>query len=684
MKVPQFPNKKLDFITFDGGLDVETPPLLLGSGFLRQAQNYEGGINGGYKTLTGYERFDGRLKPSDAVYAILNANITGTYAVGNTLTGATSGATGVIAAATTTYFVLTKVTGTFVNAENLQIAAVTIATAIGAQAVDAAATPILHAQYRNAAADIYRASIAAVPGEGDVLGVVQFNNIVYAFRNNVGSTAAVLYKSSSSGWTAVALGEEISFSNANTSVGEGDTLTQGGVTATIQRVVVQTGTLASGVNTGRLIITGRGGGNYAGGAATSTGGGALTLSAIQTAITLTPGGRYEFDVANFTGSTTTRRIYGCSGVQRGFEFDGTVYVPITTGMSPDTPNFVKEHKKHLFFAFGGSLQNSSIGFPYQWTPISGAAEFAQGDTITGLMVQPGSEDVGAMAVFSRNKTSVLYGSSTSDFKLVTYSEEQGAIAYSVQRVGGNTLMSDDRGVSTLATTANYGNFITGTLTQRIQRLIASLRTKTKASCVARDKNQYRLFFTDKSALYLTFNGNKLRSITSQLLTHAVTCIDSREQTDGSEAIYFGSSDGFVYQMEKGTSFDGQDIEAFIFLAFDSSKTARQIKHYQHGAFEVAGSGYAEFSVRYELGYNKSTIPQPDNQSILLDFAAPSWDGFAWDSSAVWDGSTLAPQNFDMPGDAENASLIVYSKSDYFSPLSFSGAFLIYVPRRGLR
>jgi hypothetical protein len=431
-RAPQFAPKKNDFIQFDGGLDQETPPVLIPPGFLRQAQNYEGGVNGGYKVVTGYERFDGRAKPSDATYAILNATITGAYAVGNTLTGVTSGATGVIAmVAASTYFVLTKVTGTFVVGENLQITAVTVAVSGGAQITDGAANAKLHAQYRNAAADIYRASITAVPGSGPVRGVWRFGDITYAVRDNVGATAAVLFKSSSSGWTAVTMMEEVAFSNANTSVNEGDTLTQGGVTATVQRIAVQTGTLASGVNTGRLIISGRGGGNFAAGAATSTGGGALTLSGAQTAITLTPGGRYEVDIANFTGSTTTRRVYGASGVQRGFEFDGTVYAPITTGMSPDTPNFVKEHKKQLFFAFGASVQNSGLGFPFTWTPISGASEIAQGDTVTGFMVQPGSaQGGGALAIVSRNKTTVLYGSSSADFILNTFSEEQGALPYS--------------------------------------------------------------------------------------------------------------------------------------------------------------------------------------------------------------------------------------------------------------
>lgn len=683
MKVPQFAPKKRDFIQFDGGLDVVTPAVLIPPGYLRRALNYEGGVNGGYSRMVGYERFSGQPRPSDAAYAILNATITGGYLHGDTLTGATSGATGVIAAATSTYFVITKITGTYQAAENLNVGGPTIAVAGGAQTVDGAANAQLHAQYKKAAADIYRADIAAVPGSGSVLGVVNYNDVVYAFRNDAGGTAAVLYKSTASGWQAVTMFYELSFTAGNGAIpAEGATITKGAVSAVVKRVVLQSGSWSGGTAAGRFIVAAPTGGSFTAGAFTA--GVTATCSGAESLITLLPGGRYEFDIANFTGSTSTRRVYGCSGVQRGFEFDGTVYVPITTGMSPDTPSFVKEHKKQLFFAFGASSQNSGVGTPYQWTPLSGAGEIAQGDTISGYMVQPGSDvSKGALAIVSRNKTSVLYGSSPSDFDLGTYSEEQGALPYTIQRVGGNTLMLDDRGVTTLTTTANYGNFLSATLSQRIQTYIAAQRTKIKASCVARDKNQYRLFFSDKTVLTFTFNGNKLRSIMPQELAHTVECIHSSEANDGSEVIYFGSSDGFVYQMEKGTSFDGQDIEAYLYLVFNASRNPRQIKHYKHGSLEVSGNGYAEFNIRYELGYASTDIPQPANQSAALSFAPVFWDAFTWDSF-VWDGTALAPATFDMPGDAENVSLIIQSRSDYFSPLTFSGAFVEYIQRRGLR
>ncbi|MGE5524346.1 MAG: hypothetical protein ACM3SS_11570, partial [Rhodospirillaceae bacterium] len=346
MKTPQFTPTQHEFVPFEGGLDTMTPPLRIPPGYVRAAQNYEVSVNGGYSRIVGYERYDGQPKPSDAAYAILTATITGSYAVGNTLTGATSAATGVIIAATATYFVLTKVTGTFQAAEDLQISAVTVATADSAQVTDGASTAKLHAQYKNLAADEYRDDIAAVPGSGAVRGVVRFNDVLYAFRDNAGGTATALYKSSGSGWTAVSLGRELAFtSGGTTEIAEGDTITgaTSGATAVITRVVLQSGSWSAGTAAGYLIFASQTGTfqseNLNVGAATNL----ATIAGNSSAITLSPGGRYEFVRANFGGTVNTRRIYGCDGVNLGFEFDGSVYVPIRTGMADDAPLHVAVH-----------------------------------------------------------------------------------------------------------------------------------------------------------------------------------------------------------------------------------------------------------------------------------------------------------------------------------------------------
>jgi hypothetical protein len=672
-----------EFLAFNGGLDTVTPPLAVPPGFAKLAQNFEQDVNGAYTRIRGYERFSGKAKPSDATYAVLTASLSGTPVLYETITGGSSGATGKYLTSATGQIILTATSGTFTAESITGSTSGALGSVTGPAITDGAATSLLQAQYRNAAADYYRSLIAAVTGSGDILGVFLYNDIVYAWRNNVGATAAALYKSSVTGWTAVSLNEEIYFTNANTSVGDGDTLTQGGVTATVARLVLQTGSLASGVNTGKLIISGRAGGNFAGGAATSTGGGTLTLTAVQTAITFLPSGRFETVQYNFTGSTNTKRVYGCDRVNRAWEFDGTTLVPIDTGMTVDVPSHITAHKYQLFLSFYGSVQHSVPGLPYQWSAIVGASEIALGDDVTGFMVQPGGASEAALAIFTRNNIATLYGSGVSNWQLIPTDQEAGAIAYTIQRLGP-TLMMDDRGLTSLQATQAYGNFQSATLSKLIHSWLKDKRTLAQASCVARDKNQYRLFFSDNSALYVTMDNGQVVGMMPMLLVDEVTTIWSGEMLDGSEAIFFGSSDGNVYQMEKGTSFDGDAIEAYVYLHFHHSKTPRQRKRYRKASFEVAGEGYAEFNFSYELGYATSLIEQPGTTTVTAALSPSFGTADSGSRSFQWDGAQLLPAEVEMTGTAENVSIHVGSNSDYFEPLKISGAILHYSMRRALR
>ena len=231
------------FVPFAGGVDLETPPLFIPAGYCRASQNYECDINGGYKRVMGYERFDGRTAPSAAAYATIPVTITGTVAANDTITGVTSAATAVVVANVTTYLVITKIVGTFV-AETLNVGGSAQATSSAGATVDGASTPLLHAQYKNLAADEYRDDIAAVTGSGSIRGGFKFGGVNYALRDNAGGTAAVLFKSTASGWSAVALGRELSFTSGGvTEIVEGNTITGAisGATAVITRVMLQSG-----------------------------------------------------------------------------------------------------------------------------------------------------------------------------------------------------------------------------------------------------------------------------------------------------------------------------------------------------------------------------------------------------------------------------------------------------------
>lgn len=672
-------------IEFTGGLDVVSSAIKKSPGACRGAQNFVEDLDGGYYPIPGYERYDGQAKPSAAAYAVLEAGDIQSITLGDTLTGDVSGATGVIIAVTTTYFALTKLSGTF-EAEAVKVGAVTKGTATGVQVTDGASTPKLHAQYRNLAADIYRADILVVPGSGNVLGIVSYDDVQYAFRNNAGGTAVDMYKSTASGWSQVSLGIELSFTSGGTYVvSEGDEIEgeTSGAKATITRVVLETGTFAGGTAAGRLIYASQTGTFQSEAIKIGADLNVATIAADGSAITFAvPSGRFEFDIVNFGGDINTNRLYGCDGKNRGFEFDGAVFVPIETGMATDRPEHVYGHKNHLFFSFVGSAQHSSPGTPYIWSPITGAAELAMGDTITGFMGQPGSIDTASLAMFARNSIAILYGTSVSNWNLSHYKQEAGAIAHTIQHIG-NTLMLDDRGITSLQTTEAFGNFADAIISKKVKTW---LQTKIAvSSCILRDRNQYCLFFTDKSGLYVTIDNRKIKGMMPIILEHTVKCIDSYENTSGDEEVYWGDENGYIYQMEKGTSFDGGSIDAYITLAFNHFKSPTIIKRYRRATIEIDGEGYYEFEFSYDLEYLSTETEQPAGatEDKTISLTPSEWDDFTWDSF-FWDGVALAPSYLDMTGSSVNVSLKIKSGSDYFNTATFTSAIVEYTPLRRKR
>ena len=670
------PKVNYDLIRLGGGLDQVTPALSLPPGVVRRAANFECSITGGYTRIAGYERFDGRPSPSAASYNILVLTFTAPVTVGQTVTGATSGATGRVIVVNAASLVITRETGTFAAGDVLNNGAGFVGTITAVEGV--AADGLTDATYQSLAADNYRADITTVPGTGSILGVAYYNGVCYAWR------LTSMYKSTAGGWVAVTLGKELSFSTGTAAIVDGNTVTgaTSGATGVVARVVLQSGTFASGNAAGRLILSSSTG--------VFTSGENLTVAAAvkaiaggaATQITLTTGGRYETVVANFGGGTANYKLYGCDGVNRGFEFDGTTFVPIVTGMAVDTPNHIAFHKQHLFLSFGASLQFSGLGYPYQWTPLLGAGEIAMNATVTNLLVLPGDQSSGALGVYTRQDTSVLYGTSSANFSLSTFNSGTGAIAYTAQNMD-QAYVLDDRGVISLGTSLNFGNFVPASLSMNIPRFIRQHRELAVGSTVNRDKGQYRVFFSDGSGLYMTIlNGQVLGSMPVQF-THNINCSVDSEAPNGGTVQFFGSTNGYVYQMDLGTSFDGDPIPANINMIYNSTKSPRILKRYRKAAVELSGDSYAEIQFGYDLGYRTIALTQPADASYQNDLRSSYWDEMVWDNF-VWDGSDISPSEIEVTGTAENMAIRVSSNSDLFEPFTVNNIIVHYTLRRGLR
>lgn len=680
-RLPSIEQTSTEFVKFNGGVDQITPAIAIPAGMAITAINYEPAMLGGFKRIDGYERYSGKPSPSAATYLYCTVNLTGTVNIGDTVTGNTSGATGKVIGKSTGILLLTKVTGTFSSAsETIKVSGVSVGTITTLPSFRGSATGYEDAVALNAAADDYRADIAAPTGSGAIRGVALLRGVLYCFRDNVGGTAGQIYKATSSGWVLVNLYSQISFTAGNAFIADGTTITQvtSGATAVVKRQVLETGSFGSGTATGRLILTSVTGTFNAVDAIQVGGSTKATASSLRTDITILPGGKYETVQYNFSGSQDTIRLYGCDGVNKGFEFDGDVYIPINTGMPSDNPSHVIAHKKMLHFSFRASLQSSAIGFPFQWTAISGANEIGMGEDISGMLTQPGD----VMAIATRNSTWQLQGSSVASFVLASISPEVGAIPYSMQNLGVAYWL-DDRGVMQISRTQNYGNFDNATVSRKVQKMIDSMRSVLTTSTAYRNRNQIRFYGSDGSGIIMAvvdgMNGQEHHFASFKYPVN-VTCAVSGEDANGRDVVFFGASNGMVYQADRGSSFDGDDIEAFVRTAFNHSKSPSFVKRYRKAILEASVESYAAIRIHPDFSYGDPEVSQHYIQTTSIQGGGAIYDVSLYES-AYYDSKVVSSPEINIDGTGTNIGFVLYSKSDIDLGHVLQGITTHFSPRR---
>jgi hypothetical protein len=680
-RAPNIEQTSTEFVKFNGGVDQVTPSIAIPAGAAITAQNYEPGMLGGFKRIDGYEIYSGKPSPSSAIYLYCTVNLSGAVAVGDTITGLTSGATGKVIAMSTGVLIVTKVTGTFSSAtESFQVAAVTVGAMTSLPTPRGSPTGYEDAVYMNAAADDYRADIAAPSGSGAIRGVALLRGVLYCFRDNAGGTAGQIYKATSSGWSLITLYSSINFSAGNAYIADGTTVTQvtSGATGVVKRQVLETGSFGSSTATGKLILTSVTGTFNATDVLQVGGVTKATASSLLTAITISPGGKYETTQYNFAGSQDTMRLYGCDGVNKAFEFDGDVYIPITTGMSPDTPSHIITHKKMLHLSFRASLQSSAIGFPFQWTAISGANEIGMGEDISGMLTQPGD----VMAIATRNSTNQLQGSSVASFVLASISPEIGAIPYSMQNLGVAYWL-DDRGVIQITRSQNYGNFDNATVSRKVQKMIDAIRAVFVTSTVYRNRNQVRFYGSDGTGIIMAVvdgaNGQE-HHFSSFKYPINVTCAVSGEDANGRDVVFLGASNGKVYQADRGSSFDGEEIEAFVRTSFNHSKSPSFIKRYRKATLEASADNYSTIRIHPDFSYGEPGVSQHLIQNTEIQGSGGVYD-VSFYESCYYDSRVVSSPEISIDGTGTNIGFVLYSKSDIDLGHILQGITTHFSPRR---
>lgn len=701
---------KQDVIPLRGGVDSVTTPALVDPGKLLSSLNFEPDVNGGYRRMAGIERYDGQPRPSDASYWIMEINETGTISVGDTITGVTSSETGEViykisgtsggslgfydllslmgvtlgGQSNLTVLILAKVTGDFTDGETLNVSGGPQGSMISIEQ-DSAETAELHAQYKNLAADAVRADIQQPAGSGVIRGVWHYKGDEYCFRDNAGGTECLMYKATSGGWTQITFGSEIQFTGAVGEIFENDTVTglTSGATAVVKRSLLRTGTWsASGVGTlvfdSVIGVFQHGEDLRVGGVKKAVANGA------DTAITLQPGGRFEFDNYNFYGTSDTIRMYFADGVNYIHEWDGARLVPIRTGIGNDNPKYIKGHKNHLFMAIQSSVQVSGTGNPYSWTALTGAAELGLGEECTGLLPQVGDANTGVLVVSSATRIYILYGNDSSDFNLVLHSPETGAKPYTLQNIGYAHFM-DARGITQLQASQAFGGFEMSVISKAMQPFIDDKQGKQTASCIVRKSNQYRVFFNDGEGLIVYFQpGSQGISVSLMPFNYGIdryiNQVCSFVDTDGTERMIAAGSDGYVYELDRGTSLDGDPMGAYIMTTFVHSKSIYRRKRYRRTILQFRSGNTARLEVGYELSYGDVDISRGAQSAKSVDQPGGIWDVSSWEKF-YWDSSYAQNINVSTSGTGESISILVSNDTDEDEPFTIHTAMLHYFEGR---
>ena len=714
---------RTNYYPLEGGLDVVTPALSVAPGAALAMVNFEPWYQGGYRRIPGYERFDGRPKPSDATFTGWESTDVSAALVGDTVTGDISGTTGVICGLWddsangnlygTDYMAVTKVSGPgFQNGEGLNTAAYTINSA---PVLQFAPTIDIEEDWLLAAETEYRDDIQVVPGSGPVRGAWQRLADVYAIRDNVGATAGILHKASATGWTTtgITMADYIYFDTGTNEIFEGDTVTGlvSGASATVHRVVLNGGSVAwDGSGEGYLVLTGVSGGPFSAGEALQVAA-ATKANAVgaEASFTFPAGGIYRFHNHNYFGGAATYRAYGCNGVGPAFEIDENgVVSPIlmptnpATGLPPpnNTPFLIEEHRNHLFLAFeGGSLQHSAPGTPLVFQSFLGAGEFGVGDEITSL-----NSIVGNVLVAStQRETRGLFGTDVSNWELRIIAEQSGSVLYGAQKI--DTVYSlDDLGVTSVARSDQYGDFVGATVSQKVQPVVIANRPRFNDSSIVRESNQFRLYFNDNSALVMYVPvGSQAESrqggTTAQqpqfgFLSYDIPVkqIYNTDDQTGKERTYFVTDDltwqGYVFEDQIGKNFDGADIASYVRTAFNQIGSPSFRKKFRRADLELNSPQQITLRVQSDLTYSSATVSSSiadlDNIANIpaIDIVSGGgfWDVDNWDEF-LWDGQTISTARANLRGTGENISFLIFNETAKTVPFVLQGITIHYDMRR---
>lgn len=392
--------------------------------------------------------------------------------------------------------------------------------------------------------------------------------------------------------------------------------------------------------------------------------------------TLAKGGSFKHIAYTFSyfpvANPNNKALFFVDGVSDCHAYDGISFTLINSSLpNSDLPSGaypvkVCAWKNRLILVYpDGHVFLSGVGDPLNFDGTNGAGEIFIGDDITDIITGTG----GTLIFFTQNSTKILYDESTDAFafRLDEFSSNSGAIENTAQQMLNTTVFSDDYGITTLEAVSSFGDFSAKSISNKVSKTYNANKNNIQCSYVDRENNRYIVFYTNtiglSEAIVLTFKDKYLKGVSLLSFPHTVYCITDGKDSNNNQIIFFGSTDGYVYQLDSGTSFNGISINTELRTSYYHYKSPRFWKYFTRVMFELESPSGVIFNVRETYDYASRLFPLSDYKEPAILGQGAAWGDGVWGSFTY--GSVLVDRpSLNIQGYGTNMSLAVSTEEKY--------------------
>ena len=584
-------------VEFRGGLITNLSPLQQGinaPGSARILRNFEPSVEGGYRRIEGFTKFDSAIIPPYGAPVVHGASQTGTtLIIAACHTTPVAGDTFQVAGVSGTYTIASG--GVSFDATNNR-ATLTLTTSLASSPANAAAVTFL-----------------STSSNYLTIGVAAWEDSAIVCKN------ADIFKSGGSGFTKINV-PDYGTPLVNGAGQSGGTLAIDGLDSAPQ---LGDAFKIAGVD---LIYT------VTADATVSSGGATININpnlasspADDAAITFLSvsretAGKTRFAKYNFSG---TEKIAIVDGINAPALYDNATFTVLDTAPTGVIgASFVEEAKKHLFFAKGSNLTFTAPYTDSDFTAANGSGVINVGTTITGLAVFRQN-----LIIFTERSIHQLLGTTIADFSLQPITTDIGCIdSDTIQEIAGDIMFLAPDGLRLVSGTDRIGDFGLASVSKNIQsNMTAFIAANTSfTSCVIREKSQYRILGVNYNITTENAQGVLATQFAPQggegmawAETRGIRANVADSNYNGTvEVVLFSNNDGYLYQMESGNSFDGDNIQTTFATPHLPISDPRIRKTFYKLFLYSDPQGSVNFDVSLKLDFDSSGTIQPPAIRIL--------------------------------------------------------------------